>query len=385
STLSGNQANGAGGGASLGCVRAFLTATDSTISGNSADEEGGGLNLCGTADLRSVTVVGNSADDTANSFPAGTGGGITGSATALRNSVVANNVDATDSAADCNGGIVSGGHNLIETVTDCSISGDTGSNVTGQDPMLGMLQIDPGSATATHRPLPGSPAIDAGDPGEPGLDETACDASDQRNYLRPVDGDDVPGARCDVGAVEVQRETLLVTLSGSGSGTVTGAGISCPATCDAAIVEGTEVALTATAGPGSTFAGFADACSGMTCEFTKGPDFEGVTATFDSVPAQPGPQQAKTLSLSSSKRKVPEGKKVRLTATMTPCVPTVIEDVIRILRGSKVLLEEVAGSDCAATKKVKIKKKTRFEATSPADDDSAAGTSDRVVVKLKRT
>lgn len=57
------------------------------------------------------------------------------------------------------------------------------------DPMLGSLQ-DNGGFTKTHLPAPGSPAIDAGDPGN-------CSGVDQRGVARPQ------GARCDIGSVEV--------------------------------------------------------------------------------------------------------------------------------------------------------------------------------------
>ena len=44
-----------------------------------------------------------------------------------------------------------------------------------------------------HALLEGSPAIDTGIP-------TACQATDQRWYTRPVDGDGIP--ECDIGAYE---------------------------------------------------------------------------------------------------------------------------------------------------------------------------------------
>jgi len=60
---------------------------------------------------------------------------------------------------------------------------------------------------------------------------------------------------------------LTVNLLGSGTGTVSGGGLSCTAgTCAVAIANTTPaqtVTLTATPGASSVFAGWAGACSGM--------------------------------------------------------------------------------------------------------------------------
>lgn len=66
---------------------------------------------------------------------------------------------------------------------------------------------------------------------------------------------------------------LWVWIGGEGSGTVTGPGISCSSgwsgTCGATYPWGTQVALTATANDGSTFAGWGGACSGTGgCQIT---------------------------------------------------------------------------------------------------------------------
>jgi CSLREA domain-containing protein len=111
----------------------------------------------------------------------------------LRNTILAGN------AADCAGPIVSLGHNLLGNVTGCSYaeaSGDLiGTSAQPINPRLGPLQRN-GGATATHAPLPGSPAVDAGD-------DATCTLVDQRGVARPQ------GVACDIGAVELEQHLWL--------------------------------------------------------------------------------------------------------------------------------------------------------------------------------
>jgi hypothetical protein len=87
---------------------------------------------------------------------------------------------------------------------------------------------------------------------------------------------------------------VVVTLAGTGSGTVTSSGatgpseINCPGTCAATFSAGSDATLTATAAPGSAFAGFSGAavastCPGATnpCTFNVGGGLSDVTATFN--------------------------------------------------------------------------------------------------------
>ena len=79
--------------------------------------------------------------------------------------------------------------------------------------------------------------------------------------------------------------TLTVNEAGTGTGTVSSApaGINCPTTCSASFASGAVVALTATAGEGSTFAGWSGAgCTGTGgCSVTM-TAAQTVTATFNS-------------------------------------------------------------------------------------------------------
>jgi hypothetical protein len=85
--------------------------------------------------------------------------------------------------------------------------------------------------------------------------------------------------------------TVEVALAGTGTGTVAGEQISCPGSCTGTYSADATVTLTATAAPGSTFAGWSGACTGTsTCQL----DAQGaqeVTATFSAQSAPPAAPQ----------------------------------------------------------------------------------------------
>lgn len=75
---------------------------------------------------------------------------------------------------------------------------------------------------------------------------------------------------------------LIVTLSGTGSGTVTStpAGINCPTTCTASFPQNTQVALSETPAAGTTFSGWGGACSGTAACTVTIAGASSVTASF---------------------------------------------------------------------------------------------------------
>ncbi len=78
--------------------------------------------------------------------------------------------------------------------------------------------------------------------------------------------------------------SLTATVNGSGSGNVTGGGLSCPGVCSANHTYGSEVQLSPNPASGSTFAGWSDACSGTGGCTVYMSTNKAVTATFSLIP-----------------------------------------------------------------------------------------------------
>jgi uncharacterized protein YjbI with pentapeptide repeats len=201
SAVYGNSAGGGGGGISVSLGN--LTIGNSTISGNSALVSGGGLTAAASGariDARFTTITGNSA-------PADAGSGVYrgGGEMIFYSSIIAGNVLSDADANSISGAAFrSTGYNLVGTGSAVAAFNQPGDQTGVADPMLGML-ADNGGPTMTHAILPGSPAIDAGDPSAvAGMG--AVPANDQRGmpFGRVFDGDNSNGPRIDIGAVELQ-------------------------------------------------------------------------------------------------------------------------------------------------------------------------------------
>lgn len=188
SAIVGNEVDG--GSENYGGGIAFVNGTwdllNVTISGNRATSAGGGLAMVfnSATALNNVTVAANFAHD---------GGGfalIEGVTTPLvaANSIFADN-SATVDGPDCLGIIASAsGHNLLENVNGCALTGTTTGNVAGVDPQLLPLG-GYGGPTPTHElAATSSPAFAGGS-------NTSCEAFDQRGVARPR-------GTCEMGATE---------------------------------------------------------------------------------------------------------------------------------------------------------------------------------------
>jgi Right handed beta helix region len=195
STFSGNVARHRKGGG----IRNYgiVTLTSSTISGNRASSVGGGIHN-GALFGPSGTVMINNSTISGNVAGGGKGGGIyseqSGTKVILRNSIVANNA-----GKDCHGTMTSRDFNLS---SDGTCDFDRPGDLTNTDPQLGPLQ-DNGGLTQTMALLPGSPAIDSGNP-DGCIDRPGhLLKTDQRGMPRPDKGD---ASGCDRGAYESQRD-----------------------------------------------------------------------------------------------------------------------------------------------------------------------------------
>lgn len=201
-----------------------LTVTNSTISGNRGGGDGGGLCISlsnaniprAKVTLGNTTITGNT---TLLPFAGQGGGGIIsdGDPTLMSNTIVAGNTAANSIGHDCRGAFTSAGYNLIGDAIPapnsppwCTLTAATGDQVgtsSSINPQLAPL-ADNGGLTQTHALCTGlaephasctgaSPALDAGNPDEPGSTADACPATDQRGVNRFQD-------RCDIGAYEDQ-------------------------------------------------------------------------------------------------------------------------------------------------------------------------------------
>ncbi|MBD2326736.1 CHAT domain-containing protein [Alkalinema sp. FACHB-956] len=216
STIANNQANGVGGGVKL-VFKASLNVTSSTFNNNFATANGGALDLnsdlgIAAATLVNVTLSGNTVNNAgggvslgqsqqavldsvtiANNQAANGGGGISnlfGGTLTLKNTIVAGNRAPIN--PDVQGSLTSQGNNLVQN-RGTSIGYINSDLPDGTAPNLSPLG-NYGGLTATHVPLAGSPAIDAGN---------TTLTIDQRGVIRPS------GINSDIGAVEV--ETLPPT------------------------------------------------------------------------------------------------------------------------------------------------------------------------------
>ena len=213
STISGNTALGGdlSGGEGGGISGNNTTITNSTITGNSALRGGG---LSGGGNIAHTTFSNNSAS-------------VAGGALYLTGALELGNTILKAGASGVNifnngGSLITHGYNV------CSDNGSGFLNGPGDqintDPMLGPLQNN-GGPTFTHALLPGSPAIDAGDP-----NFTPPPYYDQRGpgFVRVFNG------RIDVGSFEVQptptpTPTPTATASATATATATPTSTATPA------------------------------------------------------------------------------------------------------------------------------------------------------------
>jgi hypothetical protein len=125
----------------------------------------------------------------------------TQSVTNCRNTIIAGNTGS--GSPDVSGSLTSQGHNLIGDGSGGSGYVDTDLVGTRSDPIDPQLEPlgDYGGPTQTMRPLPTSPAVDAGD-------NTDAPDTDQRGFDRIVGILDPNNPIIDIGSVELQPDEV---------------------------------------------------------------------------------------------------------------------------------------------------------------------------------
>jgi predicted dienelactone hydrolase len=163
-----------------------VTVSSSTFSANSAEYGGAIHNVIepATITVSNCTLSGNSARFGGDAI--GNGGSVT-----LMNTIINEINGPSESNCDNYTPVTDGGHNLQWPGMSC------GTTIPSRDPLLDPNGLqDNGGPTQTIALLPGSPAINAGDP------EVCADPPvnglDQRGYVRPGRG----SANCSIGAYE---------------------------------------------------------------------------------------------------------------------------------------------------------------------------------------
>lgn len=164
------------------------TIIDSTFTGNTCGFAGYGCAII-TSALPTVTIDNCTFSDNENTSGGPTALHVYNGTVTVSHSIFAGGTGGPS----CSGTVVSGDYN-IENGTSCAFA--AGGDLPSTDPLLAPL-ADNGGPSLTQALLPGSPAIDGGDP------TGACTPTDQRGAPRPTDGDAGGTAECDIGAFEL--------------------------------------------------------------------------------------------------------------------------------------------------------------------------------------
>ena len=232
-TVSGNTiaTAAAGYGAGVFAYRTPLVVNSSTISGNYNTYIGGGVSAlqCNPTTIRNSTISGNNGaglhtwsgqpnpppitvlnctitNNDSNFYAGGIVQGFSG-AVKVRNTIIANNFGVPVSSPDVYGSFQSLGHNLIGNSAGSVgfTNGVLGDQVGVANPGLAPLASN-GGPTQTRALLPGSPAINTGDP-------LVFELFDQRGAPRSA-------GLADIGAFESQTPATYCTAGTSSNGCV---------------------------------------------------------------------------------------------------------------------------------------------------------------------
>jgi uncharacterized repeat protein (TIGR02543 family) len=280
------------------------TLTNVTFSANIATDFGGGMyNYGRSAMLTNVTFSDNTASDS--------GGGMY---IEYNSGVALINVTMVNNSAISGGGIYSVDSNV--TIINAILWGNSPDQIVGEacvvtysdiqggypgernideDPLL-LLLANNGGFTMTHALSAISPAIDKGN-------VDICPETDQRSFLRMVDGDGDGILGCDMGSYEYGPDIFTYTINI----TIYGNGIVNKDTNKDFYMFGDDVTLIANPDPGWSFAGWSGDASGLENPIS-------LTVTNDMNVSTTFTQDEYTLSVSIN----PQGQG---TVTVSPIKP----------------------------------------------------------------
>jgi len=198
STFSQNSSVGGGGAILNDEFSGMVNVTNSTISGNTGSRAGGGIRS------ESGTVMVNNSTLAENRYMYFGGTSIEDAIFSLATLDIQNTI-TSGSVRSFGVGTVSGNFNLFTADDNFGIVGT--SNQFSTDPLLAPL-ADNGGPTQTHSPLPGSPAIDMGDP--------SIAFSPTEFDQRGAPFERVSGGQIDMGAFESQPIVISANFDNDG-------------------------------------------------------------------------------------------------------------------------------------------------------------------------
>lgn len=215
-----NQSGQAGG--AIYMDTGSLQLSNNTFHQNQAGDNGGAIYARAFGADEVVLINNTLTENVANNNDNGSsGGGIwSNDQVYLSGNILADNVVTNSpNGANCWGNAVSEGHNLVADIVGCQLQ-TTASDLLGNsqttgviDPLLSAL-ADHGGLTHAQKPAINSPAVDV----VPVSDCLAVDGSplltDQRQFIRPADGDSNGSDLCDIGALERNAVADLIFADG---------------------------------------------------------------------------------------------------------------------------------------------------------------------------